>query len=204
MKTSIHLLALLVSMASTGSASDMPPVVVSSVSENFNWTNPFVGSDSQTPKGYKATCEATATFRARQIQLHDLQKEPPQGLAPWADNLKYFFGGRPFPGSWDGVDATGLSRDVILMECADVPRAVKDWILEQKKDEDNDNRYLFAVYGKPYQRGDKFKMQANLDEGKDEHKVILFAAGAIYNILPLWVADGSECEGMCLLAMRRT
>lgn len=181
-------------------ANDQPQVVVNRVVETFNWKNPF--APSPTPGGFTADCEASATFHATQHALRDLQKPRPAGLAPWAEALKFFFGGRPFPGSWEGVDATGADRDVIMMEYGDVPGAVKDWIEAQQADGEGDARWLFAVYDKPREQGVKIKGTAKpraTDEAgveeSGENKVMLFAAGAVYETLPLWVAEGSKCKG---------
>lgn len=190
MKSNAQFLALLAILAGLTNAN--PGVVISQVLDSFKWADPF-GSHA-TPPGFLSTCEATATFRATQHILTDLHKPPPLGLQPWVDAIKYFFGGRPFPGTWDGVDAHGVEREIIMMEYTDVPGSVKDWIEEQKKDTEEGNRFLFAVYDKPKADGGKISGQAKRDEGKDEDKVLLFAAGAIYEILPLWVAEGSECE----------
>ena len=181
-------------------ASGQPQVIVKRVIETFNWKNPF--ALAPTPAGFEADCEATRTFHATQHALRDLQKPPPVGLAPWAEALKFFFGGRPFPGSWEGVDATGVDRDVIMMEYKDVPETVKDWIEEQQDDNEGDTKWLFAVYDKPKEQGVKIKGTAKpraTDEAgikeNGANKVMLFAAGAIYETLPLWVAEGSNCKG---------
>lgn len=168
-----------------------PAVVISQVVDSFKWQDPF--DSHATPPGFQTTCEATATFRATQHVLTDLHTPPPLGLQPWADAIKFFFGGRPFPGAWEGVDALGVNREVIKMEYTDVPSAVKDWIEEQRKKPEG-NRFLFAVYDKPNAEGGKISRQAQRGEGADENKIVLFAAGAIYEILPLWVAKTSGCE----------
>lgn len=175
-------------------------VVVSSVVESFQWSDPF-GSYT-TPPGFEAACEAASTFRATQHVVQDINEAQPVGLAPWADAIPYFFGGRPYPGTWDGVDPKGPAREVMMMEYADVPTAVKDWIAEQQKDKEGDGRYLFAIYDKPKKEGDKVSATAKLsapgEDGKssDDDRVMMFAAGAIYSTLPLWVAKGSDCQGM--------
>lgn len=183
-------LLLIAAMIGFGGAD--PGVVISRVVDGFRWQDPF-GSHA-TPPGFQATCEATKTFRATQHVLTDLHKPPPLGLKPWADAIKYFFGGRPFPGSWEGVDAQGVEREIIMMEYTEVPGAVKDWIEEQKDDVEG-NKFLFAVYNKPESEGESIGRQAKRDVGKDEDKIVLFAAGSIYEILPLWVAKESGCEG---------
>ncbi|TLS31348.1 hypothetical protein PpBr36_03621 [Pyricularia pennisetigena] len=192
-------------------------VVVSRVVDDFPWSNPF--GEHETPPGFEATCTATRTFTARQHLLSELQNEEPLGLQPWANALKYFFGGRPFPGSWDGVDEHGPKRDVVLMNFTDMPEAVKRWSEVQRRDKESDGMWLFGVYHKN-KPGIKIKGTATPrprptasvvagggddDAGEgvdaeaarlppDEDLVVMFAAGAVYHTLPLWVAEGSGCE----------
>ncbi|KLU89165.1 hypothetical protein MAPG_08139 [Magnaporthiopsis poae ATCC 64411] len=97
-------------VAAVASAAD---IVVNRVVDDFPWGDPFSGHP--TPPGFEATCESTRTFKARQHLLSELQEPEPKGLKPWFKALKTFFGGRPFPCSWNGVDAHGTKRDVILM-----------------------------------------------------------------------------------------
>jgi len=189
MKFYRKLLLLLATVAQSYGAD--PAVVISQVVDSFKWQDPF--DSHATPPGFQITCEATATFQATQHVLTDLHKPTPLGLQPWADAIKFFFGGRPFPGSWEGVDALGVNREVIKMEYTDVPIAVKDWIEEQKTNPEG-NRFLFGVYDKPNAAGEKISRQAQRGDGADENKIVLFAAGAIYEILPLWVAKTSGCE----------
>ncbi|KAL8304564.1 hypothetical protein RB597_004295 [Gaeumannomyces tritici] len=200
--------------AAVASAAD---IVVNRVADDFPWGDPFSGHAA--PPGFEATCEATGTFKARQHLLSELQDPEPRGLKPWFKALKYFFGGRPFPGSWNGVDAHGTKRDVILMSYADVPEAVKRWI--QRAGEEGgsaDDKFLYGVYHKdlpgikikgtatPRPRptaaaaaataaGEDPEVDAEAARlPPDENLVVLFAAGAVYHNLPLWVAGGSACE----------
>jgi hypothetical protein len=174
-------------------------VVISSVVETFQWRDPW-GAE-EVPAGFEARCEAKRTFPATQHVVGQLDEKWPRGLQPWAEAIPYFFGGRPYPGSWDGVDHKGPAREIMVMELADVPEAVKDWIEEQhQKEGENSNRYLFGIYEKPMTEGDKIRGTAKLrelDEGgvADKDKVMMFAAGALYDTLPLWVAEGSDCPG---------
>lgn len=162
--------------------------------ETFHWTNPF--AKSSPPPGFEATCTSTRTFPATQHMVQDVKEPPPFGLEPWSDALPFFFGGRPFPGSWEGIDHKVGAREVVKMRWADVPRKVQDWIREkQGGDKESDERYLFGVY-EGATEGEKVKEVRMLSEGGDEEGlVVFFAAGALYEILPLWVADGSDCEG---------
>ncbi|KAF6825930.1 phenylacetaldoxime dehydratase [Colletotrichum musicola] len=164
-------------------------VVIDQVAESFLWSDPFGAHPS--PPGFRARCEATATFRATQHVIREIHSPPPIGLAPWADAIRYFFGGRPFPGGWNGVDPRGADREVVKMEYTDVPTPVREWITEQKKGE-GDSKWLFGVYEKARDGG---KVGGTAAE---EDLVVLFAAGAVYEVLPLWVAGGSECESEML------
>ena len=135
--------------------------------------------------------------------VQDLESPPPLGLAPWSDAIPFFFGGRPFPGSWEGIDHKAGARELVGMRLADVPGRVRGWIRErQVGDPESEERYLFAVYegvGKGEEDEVRVKGVTKLGEkaGSEEEEdlVVFFAAGALYEILPLWVAEGSDCEG---------
>ncbi len=166
------------------------PAVWAEVVADFKWKNPF-GLDGSTPAGFEAACEATGTFYAREHTLRDHMTAPPKGFMPWADALKPLFGGRPFPGSWDGQDAHGTMRTILVMEYSEVPDEVKDWIEQEPHS-------LFGVYDKPDEEGATVSVPAKpraTKEDKGDGQVMVFAAGALYEILPLWVAKGSQCEG---------
>lgn len=172
-----------------------PKVVVNRVVDDFHWENPWPHGRS-VPLGFEAICEAEKSYHASQHLLSDLDAPPPAGLAPWADAIRFYFGGHPYPGSWDGIDAGNTARDILKMEYTDVPQAVKDWMAETVKfDKWGHTRYMYGVFWKPKEGGDTAQAASNDTEGKDEDKVLFFAAGAIYEIAPLWVAKGSNCEG---------
>lgn len=170
--------------------------------EDFKWTDPF--SSSKIRK-FAPSCEAEQTFHAREYLLDDLQQDAPKGLLPWADALRKIFKGRPYPGSWDGWDPHGYDRNLLMMEYADVPVPVREWIEEQERT-DGEGKGLFAVYEKPkdehhrIQNVVKFPSKGIAPGFRllDKKKVVLFAPGALYDLLPLWVAEGSGCKGMCL------
>jgi hypothetical protein len=163
----------------------------------FKWPSPF---KLEALKEYEATCESSVTLQASEYQLHDLYESAPAGLWNWADALKVFFGGQEYPGSWEGLDPHRYDRHVLKMEYADLPREVRDWIaLKGQK--------LFAVYEKPKGEWKKVESQAKPpktraagqpDEDEDDldKKVIIFAPGALYEVLPLFAAKGSACAGM--------
>lgn len=176
-----------------GPPQPIPPQVAPTKLDNFTWTDPFARHDHL---GFNAKCESTRTFAAAEYQLHDLHDAEPLGLAPYGDALKHVFGGREYPGGWHGLDAHGYERTLLKMEYKDVPLKVRDWVAEQ------DRTSLYAVYDKP-KKAQRVAGTANLDEEQDDdhrewdaQRVVIFAPGAIYENLPLWVAEGSDCEGM--------
>lgn len=181
-----------------GPDENIPPKIEPTKLDNFTWTDPF-----SSPKlaNFDAACESQATFKAFEYQLHDLQMPEPQGLQPYGEALKTFFGGRPYPGGWDGIDAHRYERNLLKMEYADVPVKVREWIEEEERSE-GPGKGLFAVYQKPAE-GETVKKTAKLPEADkadklrplDEKKAVIFAPGAVYDTLPLWVAEGSKCEG---------
>ncbi|KAK3505369.1 hypothetical protein B0T13DRAFT_492967 [Neurospora crassa] len=129
-------------------------------------------------------------------------------LSPWHNAIEDFLGRRSYMGSWDGVDHKGNDREIVVMEYADVPGPARDWIETQQRDTsktDND-KWMFAVFRKPQNQTDKVTgtmKPAPTREAADAHeaspisaknKIVVFPAGAIYEILPLWVSKGSKCE----------
>ncbi|OIW29284.1 hypothetical protein CONLIGDRAFT_413808 [Coniochaeta ligniaria NRRL 30616] len=166
--------------------------------EDFKWADPF--SSSKIRK-FTPSCDAEKTFHAREYLLDDLQLEPPLGLEPWAEALKKIFKGRPYPGSWDGWDPHGYDRNLLMMEYSEVPIPVREWIEEQERT-DGEGRGLFAVYEKPKDSHHKIhnvvkfptKGMTPALRPLDKKKVLLFAPGALYDLLPLWVAESSDCK----------
>lgn len=187
----------------------------------FKWSRPFP-DDGSDPGGFHVNCKAKKTFHAKMYKLFDLPAQPPGGLAPWHDAIEDFMGHSDFMGSWDGVDHKGQEREIVVMEWKDVPLPVRQWIEEQQADpsEGNKRKWYFGVFEKPKEPGERIfgtvkpKIAApaateSPQEGqahpthdaqpvkdlKDEDKILVFPAGAIYEILPLWVAQGSgACE----------
>lgn len=90
-----------------------------------------------------------------------------------------------------------------MMEYSEVPIPVREWIEDQERNE-GQGKGLFAVYEKPSDADDKIlnvvkfpsKGMAPALRPLDQKKVVLFAPGAVYDILPLWVAEGSKCKGV--------
>ncbi|ROV98120.1 hypothetical protein VPNG_08567 [Cytospora leucostoma] len=173
---------------------NIPPRVEPTKTENFTWSDPF---SSPKLSGFDAACESERTFTALEYQLHDLQEPEPKGLWPYGDALKALFGGRSYPGGWDGIDAHGYERNLIKMEYTDVPVKVREWIEEQERSE-GPGKGLFGVYDKP-EKGATVTGVANLPKVDylrplDPGRVVIFAPGAVYETLPLWVAEESDCE----------
>lgn len=170
--------------------------------EDFKWADPF--SSSKIRK-FAAACEAEKTFNAREYLLDDLQEKPPLGLWHWSEALKKLFAGRQYPGSWDGWDPHGYDRNLLMMEYSEVPIPVREWIEEQERT-DGEGKGLFGVYEKP--KDDEHRIQNVVKfptkgmtpalRPLDKKKIVLFAPGAIYDLLPLWVAEDSNCKGTSL------
>ena len=93
----------------------------------------------------------------------DLEDQAPQ--------LKVFYSGQLYAGSWDGIDVHGGGRELLRMNMADVPFKVREWLKKETK-------------------------QKHYSVQDDE---VFFAPGAIYPILPLWVEreDGQKGEEGC-------
>lgn len=167
---------------------------------NWKWTNPFF-SEAQLSK-YEASCTTEKTFPAKEYLLDDISEEPPLGLKPYMDALKKFFADRKYPGSWDGIDPHGYDRNLLQMKYTDVPIKVREWIEAQDRDAESKFKGLFAVYKVPPEGA---KVTETVPAGDvpllpelrepDAHKTVLFAPGALYEILPLWVGEDSECAG---------
>lgn len=174
---------------------NIPPKVEPTSLEDFIWSNPFSSPEIDQ---FEAACESSRTFTASEFQLHDLGNPEPKGLGPYSEALKRIFGGRQYPGGWNGVDAHGYERNLLKMEYKDVPAKVKEWIEEQELAE-GPGKGLFAVFDRPA-KGETSASMADLEEDDirslDENRVVIFAPGAIYDNLPLWVAEDSSCKGM--------
>lgn len=197
------------------SVPNVPPKVDATKLDNFTWADPF---RSPQLDRFTAACEGAATFAAAEFQLHDLSVPAGRGgLRPYGEALKAAFVGRAYPGGWGGMDAHGYERTLLRMEYADVPPRVRLWIEEQENTA-GPGHGLFAVLDKPQAKAeDEDEGEGEGDdeaEGEeavgraadlsddprsmDAERVVVFAPGAIYETLPLWVAEGSGCEGMYL------
>ena len=167
---------------------------------SFRWDRPFPYEDGEyvAPMNMDTKCDVEKTFKAEQWKLKDLQAP-----SPWAPAIETFLGWHPYVGSWEGADPDADEREFLIMEWTDVPGPVRRWIETEQVHKDNLNSrwWLFGVFEKP----GKGKTQAvwpsvavgeqQQEEVKDEDRVVLFAPAAMYEILPLWVGEGTECEG---------
>jgi hypothetical protein len=199
-----HLLAagLLVASATAFGSAPKPKPEVTKV-EDFKWTDPFA---NRKYKRFAPACDAKQTFQAFEYELYDLSEEPPLGMGPFDDALKKVFNTREYPGSWGGWDKHQYDRNLLMMEYHDMPVKVREWIEDQERN-DGEGKGLFAVFNKPAQGNKAHKtVSPPLAEKAaglrplDKKKLVFFAPGALYNILPLWVASGSGCEGtLCSL-----
>ncbi|KAK1751530.1 hypothetical protein QBC47DRAFT_434706 [Echria macrotheca] len=189
------------------------------VVDTFRWSRPFP-DDGTDPGGFHVHCKAEGTFHAKMYKLSDLIEPEPLGLQPWRFGIEEFLARRGYPGSWDGVDHKDQNREIVVMEYVDVPEPVRHWIEEQQRDvfeetiengqkvmrkKRNDRKWLFGIFAKPKRENQQINDTvapkptdaAAVDPAhdiKDEDKIVVFAAGAAYEILPLWVSKGSKCE----------
>lgn len=188
---------LLASLATTTTAIGMKPSPTPDKPATFRWKYPF---SDEAMASWSPACTATKAFDAREYTLHDLTAPFPKGLGDWEEGLREFFGGREYPGGWGGWDKHLHDRSIVTMEWVDVPARVKAWIGEQEESE-GEGKGLFAVFEK--KKGEEgaegaegeAAAESAVEKTGDEDKIVIFAPGALYEVLPLWVADGSDCEG---------
>lgn len=170
---------------------------------NWKWPNPFQSSRAAK---YEATCQVQRSFKAEEFKLDDLAQNPPLGLLPWRDALKDVFAEREYPGGWDGIDNHGYDRNILKMDYETVPLKVREWIEEQERKE-LPGQGLFALFARPAPGTRVFKQVPVPKEPtpefreKDDRRVLIFAPGAIYENLPLWLGEDSGCDGMLFVAM---
>lgn len=180
-----------------------PPKVAPTKFENFTWADPF---SSPMLANFDASCENERTFTALEYQIHDLKEPEPKGLLPYRVAIKKLFTGRNYPGGWNGMDAHGYERNLLRMEYTDVPVKVREWIEEQARTE-GPGKGLFGVYDKA-KKGQTITSMADLPEvdylrPQDPQRIAIFTPGAIYETLPLWLAEGSDCEGKSIPQWRQ-
>lgn len=174
-----------------------PPKPKAHIIEGFKWKNPFVGDKLS---AFDITCQDSKAFQAKEYILEELSSAPPNGLLPWTNGLKKFFTGREYPGGWEGIDRHLHDRNLLMMEYKDIPTVVKTWVEEQERT-DGKGKGLFAVFDKPESDSatieDVVEVPAAdaVDRSKDGDRIAIFAPGALYHVLPLWLADDSNCKG---------
>ncbi|KAL1887150.1 hypothetical protein Sste5346_010408 [Sporothrix stenoceras] len=217
MKLSLLSVAPLATTVAAFGAHNQPPKGEVTKTDNFVWADPF--HDHRLAHKLTPSCTVEKSFAAREFLLHDLYEHDPKGLWNYGDALKTIFTGRPYPGGWDGLDPHMYERPLMLMEYADVPVAVREWIEEAEREvgeEEEDERSedekkkkkarknLFAVFERatePEQKVTKTVVPAKTAAKAaalrplDTKRVVIFAPGALYSILPLWVADEAAAEG---------
>ncbi|KAI0594878.1 hypothetical protein F4775DRAFT_415882 [Biscogniauxia sp. FL1348] len=207
-------LLLALSFPLPASASSQSPLPEMPRRGPFPWTNPF-----NRTAGFASVCTAAANFSANEYLLDDLPDAPPKGLGPYAAGLKRAFDGRRYPGSWEGYEPVGIDRKMLEMRYADVPARVREWWVEQggvsgKEKTDDADRPVLALFRRSRQiqpEGVWVKETVTVEprqasdlpgqgqeEQVDDEMVVIFAPGVLYPILPLWVAEGSECESTLL------
>ncbi|CAK7223754.1 hypothetical protein SBRCBS47491_005314 [Sporothrix bragantina] len=219
--------AQLVATVAAFGAHNEPPKGVVGPTEGFVWAEPF--HDHRLVHKLEPACSIERTFSADEFQLHDLYEHFPKGLWAFGDALKKIFSGRPYPGGWDGLDPHMYERPLLYMNYTDMPIAVREWIEEGERvpgedDEEESEEHkkmrearknLFAVFERPTEpmtkvvktvTPPKTAAKAALLRPLDAKRIVIFAPGALYDILPLWVAEEAErkaegtagCDGKVL------
>lgn len=190
------MLALLASSADAVGKKKTPPPkdIKPHLVEGFVWKDPFPKSK----ESFEPSCEAVKHFYAREYTLKDLREPAPEGLRPWAAGLKKLFSTKEYPGGWSGYDRHGLDRAILQMNYTDVPLELRQWVETQER-EDGEFKDMFGVFMKPDGSDgrieDVVQVEGEVDRSEDDKKVMIFAPGALYHVLPLWVAGTSECKG---------
>ncbi|KAI1495533.1 hypothetical protein F5X99DRAFT_422846 [Biscogniauxia marginata] len=178
---------------------------------DFPWINPFNRSEISQ---FTSACKVQKNFTANEFLLDDLPDQPPKGLWPYCEAMKKLFDGRQYSGSWDGYEPIGIDRKILEMNYTDLPIRVREWVEELGRRETQDASLpIVAVFKRSQQihpeavwkkETTTVKPQSSCDLSEigrdtlDNMKVITFAPGAIYPVLPLWVAEGSSCESTLL------
>ncbi|CAM1501016.1 Fc.00g101780.m01.CDS01 [Cosmosporella sp. VM-42] len=168
----------------------------------FKWKNPF---SSDAISSFEPSCESIVEFSALEYTLHDLTQSPPEGLNPWSADLESLFSteGYQYPGTWAGVDRRLHDRNIVLMDYDKLPLPVREWIEEQGRT-GGQGKELYQIFWKPKEvdapseERELWPAADKVDRTLDNQKVAIFAPAAIYSILPLWVAEKSECKDTLL------
>lgn len=197
MKANILPVAVALMASSVEAIDSKPPPnnVTPHLVDGWAWKDPFPEAKESS---FEPSCEAVQHFFGLEYTLHELMEEPPNGLKPWAPGLKKLFSERQYPGGWSGYDRHGYDRSIMKMDYTDVPVPLREWIEEQERT-GGEGKGLYGVFKKPTDEDDQIddivETLAEVDRKADEDKVVIFAPGAIYHVLPLWVAETSDCKG---------
>jgi hypothetical protein len=85
------------------------------------------------------------------------------------------------------------------MNWLDVPVPVRKWVDAEEHHDRKEGMqgkwWMFGQFERPVTLRRHGDSAGNGTGVQDGDKVLLFAPAAIYEMLPLWVAEGSECEG---------
>lgn len=182
---------------------------------HWNWHRPFP-DHGDPPMGFNTKCNVVKKFQARSYQLGDLRRGEDHVLYPFSDAIEKFIAGRTYPGSWDGVDHGGMQRDLLMMEWRELPLYVRKWIEDnemRRPDKDDGRSWRFMVFQKKPKKVAATATETaplrvvptegaepstwKLPQVADRDKVVFFAPGQLYPILPLFNAKGGKCEGKC-------
>lgn len=146
--------------STTSSAASAPPAQ-DPTPVGALWTSRW---DATTLAPFQQSCHTKNTYHAAIYKLASLYPD----LEEFAPQLKVFYSNQLYPGSWEGIDLHGGERELLMMDLADLPWKVREWI----KKESTQRHY--SVHD----------------------DVVFFAPGAIYPILPLWVeSEDAGCAG---------
>ncbi|CAK7215538.1 hypothetical protein SBRCBS47491_002515 [Sporothrix bragantina] len=182
---------------------------------HWNWHRPFP-DHGEPPMGFETKCNVVKKFHARNYRLGDLRTgNPDHAVYPFAAGIEKYIAGRMYPGSWDGVDHGGMQRDILMMDWRELPVYVRQWIEneEMKRPDREDGRtWRFMVFQKKLKKEVATATEPptplravptegaevstwKLPEVADRDKVVFFAPGQLYPILPLFNAKGGgKCE----------
>jgi hypothetical protein len=180
---------------------------------------PFGLDGTPATSGYETVCDTMKTFNAKEFKRSELKKQPPFGMLPWLEAVENFLGEHDYPGHWKG-EHVEEDPEYLVMEYTDVPKPVRKWIENHhERGTHKHKKWLFAVLEKP--KGDEkitkiIEPSPSVEGGEasqtasaggaggipDKEKILFFAAGSIYEILPLFVAEGSKCECECIYCQR--
>ncbi|CAK7217856.1 hypothetical protein SCUCBS95973_003288 [Sporothrix curviconia] len=182
---------------------------------HWNWHRPFP-DHGEPPMGFETKCNVVKKFHARNYRLGDLRTgDTSHPVYPFAAAIEKYIAGRTYPGSWDGVDHGGMQRDILMMDWRELPGYVRKWIEDEemkRPDREDGRTWRFMVFQKKPKKEvlaatepptplravptDGAEVSTwTLPDVADRDKVVFFAPGQLYPILPLFNAKGGgKCE----------